>query len=231
MRALIRKEILAHFASPVFAVTAAVFLFLTGFAFSASVTQASPNHLPEASIRGIMYFMAVMLLFVSPFLTMKTLAEERKSGTLELLKTSPLTDLEIVIAKFLASLFLLAVLLGLTLEFPLFIALCGDPDPGAMVLCYAGLFLMGASYLAIGIFMSSLTKSQMVAAILSFATMLILWLVGDTAGGIGRHISLIEHIQSFSIGVLDTTDAAYYLLVTFVFLFLTYRVLEAERWR
>lgn len=231
MFALLKKEILSHFASPIFAVTAALFLFLTGFAFTASVTQPSPTHLPEASIRGMMYFMSVILLFISPFLTMRTFSEERKTGTLELLKTAPLTDLQIVLAKYLGVLFLLATLLGITLEYPLWIAWCGDPDTGPMILSYIGLFLLGASTLAIGLFMSALTKSQMVAALLTFVVTITLWFLGDTAGSLGEKISIIQHIESFSVGILDTGDVAYYLLVIFVFLFLTFRVLEAERWR
>ncbi len=231
MLALVKKEILSHFASPIFAVTAALFLFLTGFAFTASITQPSAQHLPEASIRGMMYFMAVILLFISPFLTMKTFAEEKKTGTIELLKTSPLTDLEIVLAKYLGVLTLLAILLALTLEYPIFIALCGSPDKGPMILSYLGLFLLGASYLAIGIFTSAITSSQMIAAIAAFVISIMLWFLGDSAGVLGEKISIIQHIQSFSIGVLDTADLGYYLLMIFVFIFLTWRVLEAERWR
>lgn len=231
MLALIKKEIRVHFASPIFAVTSALFLFLTGFAFTATLTQASPHQLPEASIRGMISFMSVILLFISPFLTMRSFAEERKTGTIEFLKTSPLSDLQIVLAKYLGILGLLALLLLLTVEFPIFIAWAGEPDPGPMIVSYLGLFLLGGSLAAIGIFMSALTRSQMLAAILSFVTTITLWFLADVGGDIGEKVSIIAHIHSFSLGVLDTADLAYYLLVIFVFLFLTYRLLEAERWR
>jgi ABC-2 type transport system permease protein len=150
---------------------------------------------------------------------------------MELLKTSPITDLQIVLAKYLGALTMLVLLLVLTLEYPLFIILCGHPDKGPMLLSYLGLFLLGASYLAIGIFTSAITNSQMIAAIVAFVISIMLWFVGDSAGPIGEKISIIQHIQSFSIGVLDTADLGYYLLMIFIFIFLTWRVLEAERWR
>lgn len=231
MMALIQKEILSHLATPIFAIAAALFLFLTGIAFTAHVTQASPYQLPEASMRGMMYFMAVVLLFLCPFLSMKSFADERKSGTMELLKTSPLSDLEIVLAKFLSLLLLLTTLLFLTIEYPILILISGKPDIAPLLLSYAGLFLLGASFLAIGLFTSVLTRSQMIAAIIAFVGTITLWFLGEIGGSIGQKISLIEHIHSFSLGVLDVSDLAYYLLTIFLFLFLTLRVLEAERWR
>ncbi len=231
MFALIKKEIRVHFAAPIFPVAAALFLFLTGFAFTAYLTQPSTTQLPEASIRGMIYFMAVILLFVSPFFSMRSFAEERKLGTMELLKTSPLSDLQIVLAKYLGLLALLALLLALTVEFPIFIAIAGDPDPAPMILSYLGLFLLGASFLAIGLFMSVLTRSQMLAAILTFVLMITLWFLGDAGGKFGEKISPATHIHSFSQGVLDSADLAYFLMLIFVFLFLTFRYLEAERWK
>ena len=231
MLALIKKEIYVNFASPIFAVGAALFLFLNGFAFTAQMTQSAPGHLPEASIRGMIYFMSVVLLFITPFLSMRSFAEERKSGTIELLKTSPLSDLQILLAKYLGVLFFLLLLLLLTAEFPIFIALSGSPDLGPMLLSYLGLFLMGASFAAIGIFTSALMRNQMLAAISSFVIILTLWFLGDLGGEIGKKISLIDHLHSFSLGVLDSADTLYYLMVIFIFLFLSYRFLEAERWK
>ncbi len=231
MRALIKKEIRILFSSSVFPITAALFLFLTGFAFTAAMTQASPSQLPEASIRGIIYFMAVVLLFITPFLTMKSFAEEKKTGTIELLKTSLLSDGQIVIAKYLGVLIPLGIILLLTIEFPILICVVGHPDKIPMVLAYVGLFLMGATFAAIGIFMSSLTKSQMLAAVLTFVTIITLWFLGDVGGALGQKISIVEHLHGFSLGVIDSADLAYYLLLIFIFLFLTYRVLEAERWK
>ncbi|QQR81893.1 MAG: ABC transporter permease [Deltaproteobacteria bacterium] len=161
MKALIKKELKIIFASPIFAIVSALFLFLTGFAFTASMTQLTPQKLPEASVRGIVYFMAVILLFISPFLTMRSFAEERKAGTLEFLRTSPLSDLDLVLGKFLGVLSLLILILILTLEFPIFIFMMGKPDVGVMILSYAGLFLLGASFFSYGHFLfGSVQKSN-----------------------------------------------------------------------
>ncbi len=229
MFALIKKEILSHIVSPIFSVTAALFLFLTGFAFTASLTQISTRQLPEASLRGIIYFMAVILLFISPFLAMKTFAEEKKLGTLELLLTSPLSNFQIVLGKYLGVLFLLAAILILTIEFPFFIFMAGQPDKAPMALSYLGIFLLGASFLSLGLLASVLTHSQMIAALLSFVSIITLWFLGEVGGSIGEKISPIQHLQSFSLGILDVSDVAYYLIIIFLSLFLTLRILERER--
>ena len=231
MMALIKKELRIYIASPIFSVTAGLFLFMTGYAFTIYMTQASPRQLPEASIRGMIYFMSILLLFMTPFLTMRSFSEEKKTGTIELLKTSPLSDFQILAAKYLSVLSLFVILLVLTFEFPVFIFLTGKPDMGPMILSYLGLFLLGASLAAIGLFMSLLTKSQMLAAILTFIFALFLWFLADTAGEWGSRLSLIHHLDSFSLGVVDTADLFYFILVIFVFLFLSLRVMESERWK
>ncbi len=231
MFALIKKELKIQIASPILAVGLALFLFLTGFAFSAHVTQASPQHLPEASMRGMIYFMAVILLFVTPFLSMRVFSEEMKNGTMELLKTAPLTDLQIVLGKYGAMLILLAIFLLATAIYPICIAILGQPEWGPMLFCYLGLFLLGGSFLALGLLASALTKNQVIAAVLTFVPLLTLWFLSDVGGALGEKVSLITHLQSFSVGVLDSSDLFYYLAVIFFLLFLTVRYLEAQRWR
>jgi ABC-2 type transport system permease protein len=231
MFALIRKELLVHFATSIFTVVMTLFLFLTGFAFTASVTQVSAGSLPEASFRGMFYLMSIFLLFMCPFLTMKSFAEERQLGTMELLKTAPITDLQIVIAKYVAILALLFLSLLLTVEYPIILYTFGDPDPWPMFLSYVGLFLLGASFSAVGIFMSVLTRYQMLAASLTFVFNITLWFLSGWGGSLGKRISPLGHVESFAFGVLDSCDLAYYLLAIFLFLFLTLSVLEAERWR
>ncbi|MBI1909606.1 MAG: ABC transporter permease [Deltaproteobacteria bacterium] len=229
--ALIKKDFRSYFNSPIGLVAIALFLFITGFAFTAHLTQVNPHNLPEASLRGILYFMAVILLFICPFLSMRGFAEERKSGTIELLKTAPLTDTELVFGKYLASLFFLFLLLLATVEYPLILLVTGAPDKGPLFLSYLGLFLVGASFLAAGLFASSLTRSQMMAAVVTFVLLLTLWFLADVGGEIGEKISLISHLQSFSLGVFDLADIVYYLFFIAFFLFLTIRNLESERWR
>jgi ABC-2 type transport system permease protein len=231
MFALIRKEILVHFATPIFTVVVTLFLFLTGFAFTASITQISAGSLPEASFRGMFYLISILLLFICPFLTMKSFAEERQLGTMELLKTAPITDLQIVIAKYVAILVLLFLSLFLTVEYPIIIYAFGEPDPWPMFLSYVGLFLLGASFSAVGVFMSVLTQHQMLAASLTFVFNITLWFLSGWGGSLGRRISPLGHVESFAFGVLDSSDLSYYLLAIFLFLFLTLSVLEAERWK
>lgn len=231
MRSLLKKELKTYLASPLAAVLSALFLFLTGFVFTAHLTQVSPYNLPEASLRGMMYFMAIVLLFLSPLITMKSFAEERKTGTMELLKTSPISDLQMVMGKFLSAWILCLILLALTVEFPIFLLLTGEPDIGPLLLSYLGLLLMGGGFLAAGLFCSALTKNQMSAALLAFVLLLVLWFLAEVGGPVGEKISVIGHLESFGVGVLDTTDVVYYLLFIFIFLFLTVRTLEAERWR
>lgn len=227
---LIKKELKVHIASPIAAVTFSLFLFLTGFAFTTQMTQPSLQHLPEASLRGMVYFMAVIFLFLAPLLTMKTFAEEKKIGTIELLKTSPLSDPSIVMGKFFSVLVLYTLLLLMTMEYPAFISFSGEPDPGPMILSYVGLFLMGAAFLAAGIFCSVVTQSQMIAAVLTFVLLLTLWFFGEAGEGIGEKISVSRHLESFSLGVLDLGDVAYYLLFAVLFLFLATRYLAGKSW-
>lgn len=228
---LIKKELRVQFSSPIAAVVIALFLFITGFAFTAHMTQPSVHQLPEASMRGMIYFMAVMLLFLTPLMTMRTFAEERKMGTIELLKTSPITDRAIVLGKFLSIWILYLLLLLLTLEYPILILMSGEPDIGPMLLCYLGLLLMGGAFIAAGIFCSLITRNQLIAAVLTFVLLLTLWFLGETGGDLGEKISVAHHLESFSLGVLDLGDLGYYLLFTFLFLFLSVRILNSERWR
>lgn len=229
MFALIKKEILIQFSSPIFAVVSALFLFLTGIVFTAHVTQVLPDQLPEASIRGMIYFMAIILLFVAPLLSMRSFAEERRSGTLELLKTSPLTDCQILMAKYFGLIFLVVLFLLLTIEFPIFIFLSGHPDVAPMILSYLGLFLLCASFLAIGIFTSILARNQIVAAMISFVIIITLWFLGEIGGTLGQKLSLLEHLHSFSLGVLDAADFAYFIFVILLFLFFSLQILKSER--
>lgn len=231
MRPLIKKELKTYIASPLAAIIFSLFLFLTGFAFTAHMTEPSLQNLPEASMRGMTYFMAVIFLFLTPLLTMRTFAEERKIGTIELLKTSPLTDQAIVLGKYFSVWILYGALLLLTLEYPIFLLSSGEPDPGPLVLSYLGLLLMGGAFLAAGIFCSVVTESQLIAAVLTFVFLITLWFLGEIGGPLAEKISISHHLESFSLGVLDLADISYYLLFTFLFLFLTVFYLKAERWR
>jgi ABC-2 type transport system permease protein len=169
---------------------------------------------------------------------MRLFAEEKKSGTIELLLTYPVRDGEVLLGKYLAALTVFVAMLALTLAYPLIVAWVTPVEWGPLATGYLGLLLQGAAFIAIGILISSLTENQIVAAVATFGTLLIFWVIAwasDSAGGnLGRvlsHLSLTEHFDSFAKGVIDTKDLIYYLNLTILALFLTLRSLESKRWR
>jgi ABC-2 type transport system permease protein len=169
---------------------------------------------------------------------MRLFAEERRSGTIELLLTYPIRDGAVLLGKYLAALAMYGVMLLFTLVYPAVVLYFARVEWGVLGAGYLGLLLMGATFLAVGIFASSLTENQIVASIITFGILLIFWVIGwsaDYAGGpwgrVLSHISLLEHFDSFAKGVLDTKDILYYVNFTIVALFLTLRSLEARRWK
>lgn len=228
-----QKELRAYFTSPIAYVVIAAFLAVMGFLFWLIVSLSR-----EASLRGVFANMAITLLFIAPALTMRLLAEEQRSGTIELLLTLPVRDWEVVLGKFLASLSVFAVMVALTLYYPLLLVQLGNPDPGPIVSGYVGLVLLGASFLSVGLFTSSLSGNQVVAALLGFGAMLILWLM-DVAGrvfgppvqDIVTYMSMSDHYFDFLRGIVDTKDVVFYLGVIAGFLFLSVQTLQLRRWR
>ena len=227
------KEWNTYFVSPIAYVLIAAFLVITGYFFSLIVFYTR-----EASLRGLFHNMAIILLLISPALTMRLLAEERRMGTIELLLTSPVRDWEMVLGKFLASLALFAIMLSLTFSYPLILKLFGTPDPGPLLSGYLGIFLLGGAFLSAGLFTSSLTQNQIVAAILGFGLVLILWLADLASGflstswrGFFEYLALSSHFDDFTKGIVDTGNVIYYLSIMAAFLFLSTRALETQRWR
>ncbi len=228
------KEFKSYLASPMSYVVTGIFLAGTGFFFS-----FSPATYLETSIRGFvgnMLFQILLLLLVA-VLTMRLLAEERKMGTLELLLTAPVRDSEIIMGKFLGSLGILTVMLALTLYYPILLMLFGDPDIGPIVTGYLGLFLLGCTSLAVGLFASSLTSNQIVAAVVAGGILVALWFIGMAAdlfpealGEVIGFFSLSNYFPDFMRGVIDTRGIVYYLSITALFLFLAVRSLENSRW-
>ncbi len=165
---------------------------------------------------------------------MRLIADEKKNYTAELLFTSPIRLRTIVFGKFAAALILLILMLVLSSINVFVLMVHGNPDLGAVLSGYIGLFLLGASFLAIGIFASSLTDNQLIAAVISFGVLLVLWLVGalsDAESSILGYLSVINHYEDFGKGIIDLKDVVYYISLIFLGLFLTYSALESERWR
>ncbi|MFN3974763.1 MAG: ABC transporter permease, partial [Dehalococcoidia bacterium] len=215
-------------------VVGAVFLALTGYFFVSSISQP----FAEATIRGWLLPATFFFVFWAPALTMRLFAEEQKLGTLELLLTAPVYDWEVVLGKFLASLVILVGTLSLTLYYVILLFWFGDPDIGPLASGYLGILLYGGAALAIGLFASSLTSNQIVAAILGSGILLLMTLadqaaqiVGGVASLVLEQISLTAHFADFARGVIDTHNVVYYLLVIAFVLFLTERNLDSRRWR
>ena len=226
------KEFKSYLASPMAYVVTGIFLVLTGFFFT-----ISPSTFLETSIRGFLEVSSILLLLLAAVLTMRLLAEERKMGTLELLLTAPVRDSEVIVGKFLGSLGILTVMLALTFYYPILLMLFGDPDMGAIVTGYLGLFLLGGTSLAIGLFASSLTSNQIVAAVTAGGILFALWFVGmastflpEALGEVLSYFSLSFYFPDFMSGVIDTRGVVYYLSITVLFLFLAVRSLENSRW-
>ncbi len=250
--AIYRKELYSLFASPVFYVVAVVFLLISGYFLYSAVAyynilsfQASQNPMAlkqlnttDMVVRPFLMDVSIVLLLISPLLTMRLYAEERKSGTIELLFTYPVSDLSTLLAKFCAVLSAFLVILAGTLPGMFLLDYVGDPNWKALLCGYLGVALLGGAFLALGLFTSSLTQNQIVAAVLSFGALLMFWIIGWVKNlvdpGMARfveYISITKHFESFTKGVLDSRDLIYYLLFMVLFLFLTLRQMESYRWR
>ncbi len=253
--AVVRKELTIYFGTPIFYIIGFFFLLLAGYFFYTNVVyysivsfqaaQQASNPQVAAQLnplqmvfRPLFAVLGIILLFLVPFITMRLLAEEKRSGTAELLFTYPLTDWAVISGKFGAALLIYLILLAFTAGYPLVLGLITRLDWGALAAGYLGLVLLGAACLSLGLFASSLTENQIVASITTFGILLILWIIGwsaDYLGGWGgkvlQHLSILEHNDNFAKGVLDTKDVLYYLNFIVLALFLTLRALEARRWK
>ncbi|HXY50828.1 MAG TPA: ABC transporter permease subunit [Terriglobales bacterium] len=246
-----RKELGSYFASPIAYILLTVFAVIFGFFFWNALGyfvmegmemqmrgQMFPMNLNEQIIRPLLSNAGVIGLFLIPLITMRLFAEEKRMGTIELLATSPVTDLEIIVGKWLAAMVMYSCLLLFTALNFAFLFRYGNPDWKPLALGYLGLLLQAGALLAIGTFISTLTKNQIIAAVATFGACLLLWVLEWVAGyetstwaRVLSYISVIPHFESFARGVLDTKDAIFYLSVIFLGLFFTARSMESLRWR
>jgi ABC-2 type transport system permease protein len=250
--AVYRKDLYSLFASPIFYVLAVTFLILANYFFYSAVAyynllsfQASQNpmmasqlNLTEMVLRPFFLDISIILLLISPLITMRTFAEERKNGTLELLFTYPVSDKASVLAKFAAVVTALAVILAGTLPGILMLGYIGNPKWTPILSGYLGILLLGSGFMSLGLFTSSLTQNQIIAAVLSFGALLLFWiigwlksLVGPATGEVVEYMSLTKHLESFAKGVLDSRDFIYFFIFIAFFLFLTLRRVESHRWK
>ena len=251
--AVYRKEMGHYFVSPIAYIVVGLFLALCALFFNTMVSgvilqsaeqqmqgMSSGIDMPGLVYRAFFELLSTLLLFFTPMLTMGIYAEERKRGTMELLMTSPITEMEIVLGKFLAAVSLLAAMLLPNFAAMMYVWNFSDPHPAIRIILtgFLGVFLLGGSLLGLGSFCSSLTENQLIAAVLGFAGTLLVWIINQVAVGatgivstILQYLSVIYHFDDFSRGVIDTSSLIFYLSFIFFFVFLTVRSVDSLRWR
>jgi ABC-2 type transport system permease protein len=229
-----RREIRSYFNSPVAYIVVSAFIIIAGglfFFLRLFVSQ-------EASLRGFFDTMPLLFVFLAPAITMRLLADEKSSGTLELLITMPVRDWEVVVGKFLAALALLATTLALTLVFAITVRGLGPLDRGPTIGGYLGLLLMGGAYLSIGVMCSAFTRNSIVAFIVAWLISFLLFIVGQVTQyvpgplqGLAMFLGIGNHFENISRGIIDTRDLIYYFSVMAVCLLVATLSLESRRWR
>ncbi|HEY3384465.1 MAG TPA: ABC transporter permease [Vicinamibacterales bacterium] len=248
--AIARKEWRGYFASPIGYVVIGMYAIIFGYFYTVGLSWflrqsmqgpqmgGGPLNVNQQLIRYVFLNSTVITLLVVPLITMRTYSEEKRSGTIELLMTSPITDFQIVIGKFLGAMSLYAAMLGITVIHIAVLFVYGNPEWKPVVSGYLGLLLLGGAFVSVGLFFSSLTKNQIVAGMFTFAVLLLLWVVdwvGNFLGPVGEKIvtslSLTGHLEDFLRGVIDSQHLIFYLSFITFGLFLTAKSVDSERWR
>ena len=248
--AIAQKELKSYFASPIAYIIIGFFALIFGYFYFVSITfflQASLQmgmpgagqiNVNSMAIRPLLSNIAVVALFMLPLITMRTYAEEKRTGTIELLLTSPLTDAQIVLGKFLGAVALYSLMLAVTWIHIGILFIYGNPEWKPIVTGYLGLLLMGASFMSIGLLISSLTRNQIFAGVVTFVVLLLLWTLnwmsessGPTMQRILNALSITERFDDFSKGVLSVSHLVYYVSFITFGLFLTAKSVDSERWR
>ena len=251
--AIASKELRGYFASPMAWVMMGLFALIFGYFYGVGVyyfNQESMQSMQQMGgpqqavnvnmrlIRPLFSNASVIVLFLLPMITMRTYSEEKRSGTIELLLTSPLQDVEIVMGKFLGSIGLYGALIGVTLLYIGLLFWVGDPEPLPVLSGYFGLLLLGGCFISMGLFISSTTKNQMVAGTATFVFSLLFWIISwipDTGWpwltDFVHSLSVTEHLDDFSKGIIDTKHLIFYLSFITFWLFLTLKSVDSERWR
>ncbi len=233
MRTLLGKEVKSYFASPIAYIVISVFLIMSGWFFTSSLFLIG-----QSSMDSFLSIAPLLLTFFVPAITMKLFAEELKLGTFEVLTTLPIKDSEIVLAKYLSALFVIAAAIGLTLIYPVTLIIIGKIDIGEIFCTYIGMLLTGAAFASIGLFTSSITRNQIIAFILSFVICFAMFLLGKSIMllppgliELVEYISIDSHINNISKGVIDSRDIVYFGSIIGFFYFLTLSWVSSRRWK
>jgi ABC-2 type transport system permease protein len=250
--AIAQKELKSYFSSPIAYIAIGFFAFLYGYFYVAILQYfvrqsmqmnqfgGGPQalNINQVLIRQLLQNVTILILFIMPMITMRTYSEEKRSGTIELLLTSPLTDFQIILGKFFGALALWATMLAVSLIHIGLLFVYGNPEWKPIVTAYLGLLLLGGCFISVGLFISSLTKNQIVAGMVTFAVFLFLWVItwiggfsGPTIDSLTQYLSIIDHYDDFGKGVIDTTHLIYYVSFITFGLFLTAKSVDSERWR
>ena len=250
--AIAQKELKSYFSGPIAYIAIGLWALLYGYFFIAilqyfvrqsmqmSQFGAGPQaiNVNQALIRPLLQNVTIMILFTMPMVTMRTYSEEKRSGTIELLLTSPLTDFQIVMGKFLGAMALYGIMLLVTLVHIGLLFIYGNPEWKPIVTAYIGILLLGGCFVALGLFISSLTKNQIVAGMTTFAVFLLFWIItwigsfsGPTVDKLTQYLSIVDQFDDFAKGVIDTSHLIYYLSFITFGLFLTVKSVDTERWR
>ena len=250
--AITHKELKSYFASPIAYVVIGLYALVFGYYFYAAVRfferqsiqmaglgAGTPAvNINEQLIRPVFQYSMVVFLIVLPMITMRTYSEEKRTGTMELLLTSPVTDFQIIMGKFLGAMGLYAAMLGVTVIHMALLFWVSQPEWMPILTSYIGLLLMGGCFMAVGLLISSLTKNQIVAVVATFAVFMMFWMInwiaqfmGPTSQAVLNYLSITSHLEDFMGGVIDTKHVVYYLSFIAFGLFLTARSVDVERWR
>ena len=249
--AIAHKELKAYFASPIAYVVIGLFALMFGYFYYALLglfieqgmrmmgLQGGPTqNVNEQMIRPLFLNTSVLLLFLLPMITMRTYSEEKRSGTIELLLTAPLTDVQIIMGKFLGAMAVYAAMLAVTFVHIGVLFAFGTPEWIPIATGYLGLLLMGACFISVGLLISSFTRNQIVAGTITFAVFLLLWVInwigpltGPRMSPVLDYMSITSHLDDFTRGVVDTKHVVYYVSFIAFGLFLTARSVDTERWR
>jgi len=248
--AIAHKELKAYFASPIAYIVIGFFVLLFGYFYwvlllyfnqqsmRTGLEGGPTQNVNEQMIRPLFLNASVLLLFLLPMVTMRTYSEEKRSGTMELLLTAPLTDVQIILGKFVGAMALYAAMLAVTLVHVVVLFAFGTPEWIPIATGYLGLLLMGGCFISLGLLISSFTKNQIVAGMATFAVFLMLWVINWPASMTGprtqavlEYLSITNHLDDFTRGIVDTKHLVYYLSFILFGLFLTARSVDTERWR
>jgi len=228
---IFKKEFGVYFVSPIAYIVISIFLLVTGWFFFSAFFLFN-----QANLRGFFGLLPITLAFLIPAITMRLFSEELNVGSYEILLTLPVTSLEVILGKFLASIAFIAAMLVPTIAYPITVSFLGQLDWGPVAGGYTGVLLLGAAFSAIGLFVSSLTRNQIIAfiagmAICFFLTLIdkMLFFLPQSLLGFLQYLGADFHFQNISKGILDSRDIVYFLSVSFIALYGTYLGMQERR--